>query len=258
MCLKEYENWKNEMYTVTDTDIILEFFPYFDDTFAIKNMRELAQKLNWTCICSNKARNENCCDNPNEIVDFIVSEIICSSCGSARHFENQSFQTQMFYYNQNGSISFRNHYSAKKNFCKFLTYFQYPITIFVNKKSLTEINIFVEELKEEKNKEQKLFLFLKKRKLVEAYEYIPRLLKKSEVRLLSKSEVEIIFNEFLKFCNFYASFRKTKRRKSLPHRGFLFLKICERVHINRFQMYIRLPKLHHTIESLNKIWMEYE
>jgi len=257
MCLQKYEKWKNKMSTVTDMNIILEFFPFFDEVYAIKNMRELGQKLHWNCNCVYKTININCCENRSEIVDFVLSDLICSSCGHAQHFENQSFQNQMFYYNENGSIIFRNHYSAKKNFSKFVTYFQYPISVFVNKASLKEIDIFVKTLTG-KNKEQKLFLFLKKKKLNEAYEYIPRLLMNKEVQCLSKNEVDMIYNEFLKFCNFYDSFRTTEKRKSLPHRGFLFLKICERVNIYRFHTFVRLPKLHHTIESLNKIWREYE
>lgn len=241
------------MISTTDTTQLLQWCPYFDQQYAQQNMTELARLLLWDCSCV-QSQESLCCSHSTEIIDYQVNEIVCSSCGFVQHYESHSFKDQSFYFTCNGNIQFRSHYSAEKNFKKFLACFQYPITIFVSHQDLKEIQDFVQH----SPMEEKLFLFLKRKKLCHVYEYIPRLLSNAQVELLTEEEVQSLQHEYRDFCTFYSTFRQTKHRKSLPHRGFLFQKFCERMHIYRFHPYIRLPKLHHTVQNLNKIWMEYE
>lgn len=241
------------MISTTDTTQLLQWFPYFDKQYAQQNMTELARLLLWDCSCV-QSQEYLCCSHSTEIIDYQVNEIVCSSCGFVQHYESHSFKDQSFYFTCNGNIQFRSHYSAEKNFKKFLACFQYPITIFVSYQDLKEIQDFVQHTPVE----EKLFLFLKRKKLSHVYEYIPRLLSNEQVELLTEEEVQSLQHEYRNFCTFYSTFRQTKDRKSLPHRGFLFQKFCERMHIYRFHPYIRLPKLHHTVQNLNKIWREYE
>lgn len=253
MCVHLYEKWCDSMMSTTDVTQLLQWSPYFNKNYAQQNMEHLATLLGWSCECIHD-EEPPCCVHSNEIIDYQVNEIVCSNCGVVRHYESHSFKDQSFYFSCNGNIQFRSHYSAEKNFKKFLACFQYPITIFISHKDLKDIQKFVEKTPDE----EKLFLFLKHKKLSHIYEYIPRLIKNEEVEVLTDNEVQYLQQEYRNFCTFYSTFRQTKSRKSLPHRGFLFQKFCERIHIYRFHPYIRLPKLHHTVQNLNKIWMEYE
>jgi len=258
MCKKNYDDW---CYLVEQnlTDYI-DYVNYLDPVVGEQNFGLLATTFSWYCDC-----------NTNHIVDIDEFKCYCSSaevvhnvhmgtetctvCGV--QFNNpttRSLEANVYYAN-NGSVIFPTYYSAEKNFDKFITSFSYPYTLYCNVTQCRQIDKYVQK---RNITERSMFLFLKGLELPQLYEYIPRFLHGHDVELLSITEADNIKNRFKEFTVFYSTYRVKQKRKSLPHRGFLFVKFCEQEDINRFRGVVRLPQLKATIHVLEAIWQEYE
>jgi len=257
MCKHLYEQWCEK--TLCQLDQNMHLLQYLDPLYGNQNMCTLATILEWSCECNEHFHIEvptfieECCDNMEEVVNDTEHIIICMTCGNTKHHESHSFKDRGYYFQTNGNIHQKTFYQPIKNFKKFLTYFMYPITIFISKDNYNRIQEFCTPHRTS----MQLFQFLKKIHCSVVYEFIPRLLQHVEVKCLTVEEEEEVVREYEKFCHFYSTFRKTQSRKSLPHRGFLFLKICNVLGIERFNNYVRQPTLSQTVHNLNLIWNEF-
>lgn len=258
MCKAEYEEWcENVMKNLPQ---YIHFTKHLDPSQA--DMVLLAREFNWNCPChplkeSVEYTTFTCdCREPHLINDFNTYTEVCAQCGiSYNGIENRRNQISFCY--EFGMISLPTFYSATKNFLRFLSYFQYPITIHISKSQYRELMLFLHSSSCD-GKETSVFKYLKRNELTTCYEYIPRLLAfDPPLELLSKDEVTLLAQEYNNFSNFYSTFRVKEKRKSLPHRGFLFYNFCTVLQLQRFQPFIRLPKLIHTQTRLSEIWEEY-
>lgn len=257
MCESEYNKWCDSICNSLLDNI--QYIPYLDPAYAQDHYVELASEFSWRCPCNHNhviiPNVFTClCDEPD--VQSHGKELLCQQCGTLLLQSNLDNFDKYLYFKTNGDITYKTYYIAEKNFMKFLNAFQYSHCLYATHNEITAIKQMVVQGCTEKT----LFQYMKKHDLHKLYEYIPRFLKGVEdsVQLLSKEEVHTLHYAYLDFTKWYGHFRKGGKRQSLPHRGFLFSKLCGMHGITRFDGLVREPKLRDTQLKLNNVWKQYK